>query len=114
MNQITTSKSIEYLYKAIQHKKQPPVAYILKTVLRYIRRLLPRCSISRSITFTQVLYKEISTLSPIDCFTSRQLCTEMTAVFLCRFALVLFPDEGALRIETYRDIQCDNGIYLNI
>ena len=35
------------------------------------------------------------------------MCTEVGTLVLCIIALVWFPDEDPLRIETCRNVQCD-------
>jgi len=45
-----------------------------------------------------------------DSLTPRQLCIKEANLVLCDIALVSFPDEGPLRIETHRNAQCDMAI----
>jgi hypothetical protein len=47
-----------------------------------------------------------------DYFTPRKLCTELVNLVLYSTALVCFPDDGPLRIETGRNIKCDIIIYV--
>ena len=39
--------------------------------------------------------------------TPRQLCTEVPNLVLCGTALLFSPDDGPLRVETYKNVQCD-------
>ena len=51
--------------------------------------------------------KEISKFYIFDTCTSYKLSIKVASLVLCRITLVLYPDDGHLRIETCGNIQCD-------
>ena len=60
---------------------------------------------SRSSTFIQQLYEEMCTFQVFDFFTPYQLFMELGNLVLYSTALVWFPDDGPLRIETGGNIK---------
>jgi len=63
-------------------------------------------------TIIKLFYKEMSTLSVFHSSTPRQLYKKLANLFLCGVALVRFPDDGRLRMETCSNVECDIVIYI--
>jgi len=63
-------------------------------------------SISGSCTFIKLFYKEMSTLSVFHSSAPCRLYKKLAV------ALVRFPDDGRLRMQTCSNVECDNVIYI--
>jgi len=46
-------------------------------------------------------------------FAPYQLCIKLVNLLLCHIALVWFPDDDPLWVETYRNIHCDIKIHVS-
>ena len=76
----------------------------------------PQVTILRELNQNKKHEKNLVTFIHIwsfDSFTQCQLCIKMANLGLCHIDFVSFPDNGPLRIETWRNIQCDITIQIS-